>query len=225
MTYHIAKWEEYQHYRDRCPPWIKLHYSLLTSPTWVMLDDAGRVLAIACMLIASRNGGDVPGDPEYMRRVAYLNNPPNFAPLLECGFLTTVPNASAVLADASALKADDTTETETEKETEKSKGKKRTPARTPSRTPVTVAEIAIPFGSEEFKEAWENWATHRAEIKHKLTPTATKQQLQALEDMGEGRAIAAIKYSIAGGWQGIFEPKHNPRQPNLDDITIPGEFG
>ncbi len=83
----VKNWAQFQHYKDRNPPWIKLHFALLSSPDWVMLDDASRVLAVACMLIASRNAGSIPDDPAYLKRVAYLNKLPNINPLIECGFL------------------------------------------------------------------------------------------------------------------------------------------
>ena len=104
--YEIPTWRDYQHYKDRDPPWIKLHFSLMTSPTWVMLDDASRVLAIASMLIASRNHGKVPADPAYIKRVAYLSSA-DFTPLLSCGFLKV---SSEMLANASTLQAKATTE-------------------------------------------------------------------------------------------------------------------
>jgi len=66
------------------------------------------------MLIASRNDGVIDASEAgrtYLKRVAYLNKPPNFKPLIECGFLES---ASALLADASALLADARPETETE---------------------------------------------------------------------------------------------------------------
>lgn len=85
--YRIRNWREFQHYSKRNPPWVKLHYELLTSRDWVMLDDASRVLAVASMLLASRNDGVVPNDATYVQRVAYLNAPPNFKPLVACGFL------------------------------------------------------------------------------------------------------------------------------------------
>jgi len=87
--YRIRNWKEYQHYRDRNPPWIKLHYEVMTSRDWVSLDDASRVLAVASMLIASRHDGMIPDDPEYVKRVAYLNSTPDFRPLLKCGFLVS----------------------------------------------------------------------------------------------------------------------------------------
>lgn len=68
------------------------------------------------------------------------------------------------------------------------------------------AEIVLPFDSPDFLMFWSNWEQHRIEIKKKLTPTTKRQQLAKLAEMGEARAIAALKHSLAGGWQGIFEP-------------------
>lgn len=125
--FRVRNWQKFQHYAKRNPPWIKLHFSILSSEDWVTLDDASRVLAVACMLIASRNGGQVPANGEYLKRVAYLNKSPNFKPLIECGFLEC---ASTMLADASAMLANACSETETETETEGAKaprGSKRCP--------------------------------------------------------------------------------------------------
>ena len=110
MAYRVKNWRQFQHYRDRNPPWIKLHFAILSSTDWVTLDDASRVLAVACMLIASRNEGVIPSDPAYLKRVAYLNKTPNFKPLLECGFLEDASECKQMIADARPE-----TETETEK--------------------------------------------------------------------------------------------------------------
>jgi len=99
--YRIVQWHKHQHYKDRCPPWIKLHHSLLTSEIWVLGDDATRTLAIASMLLAARNDdndGTFNGDPEYIKRFAYLNTKPNFKPLLDNGFIELVQDASTALA-------------------------------------------------------------------------------------------------------------------------------
>lgn len=58
----------------------------------------------------------------------------------------------------------------------------------------------------EFEEAWREWAQHRKERRKPLTPTSARLQLRALADMGPARAVAAIRHSIANGYQGIFEP-------------------
>jgi uncharacterized phage protein (TIGR02220 family) len=105
-TYHIPNWHEYQHYKNRNPPWIKLHYELLSSADWVGLDDASRVLAVACMLLASRHDGKIPSDAEYIKRVCYLNKAPNFTPLVKSGFICLLADASNLLADASTCLQD-----------------------------------------------------------------------------------------------------------------------
>ena len=98
--YRVKNWRQFQHYSDRNPPWIKLHFSLLASRDWVTLDDSSRVLAVACMLIASRNEGLIPDDPGYIKRVAYLNRAPNFKPLIECGFIEHASECKQLLANA-----------------------------------------------------------------------------------------------------------------------------
>jgi len=131
-AYRIKNWDKYQHYKTRNPPWIKLHCEILTSEDWVMLDDASRVLAIACMLMASKDDdGYIPDKPAYVQRVCYLNSKPDFLPLVECGFLQVVDiierRASAKtnpLADASAKPECARPETETETETEKRREEK-----------------------------------------------------------------------------------------------------
>jgi len=99
----IVHWADYQHYKDRCPPWVRLHWSLLTSRTWVTTSDASRVLAVASMLLASRDkagDGSFDGDSEYVRRVCYLNAPADWTELVEAGFVETLADASTLLADA-----------------------------------------------------------------------------------------------------------------------------
>lgn len=110
--YRVRNWTQFQHYRDRNPPWIKLHFALLASEDWVTLDDASKLLAVVCMLVASRNDGMVPNKPAYLKRVAYLDADPDLAPLILCGFLEN-PLASASIPQAIARP-----ETETETETE-----------------------------------------------------------------------------------------------------------
>lgn len=100
-TYRIRNWDHFQHYRNRNPPWIKLHYELLSSSDWVTLDDTSRVLAVACMLVASRNDGVIDGSEAglvFLQRVAYLHKLPNLKPLIVSGFLV---GASRLQADAS----------------------------------------------------------------------------------------------------------------------------
>ena len=108
--FRITNWADYQHYRDRNPPWIKLHRHLVTSEMWVICDDASRVLAIACMMIAADFDGCVPADPVYVMRRCYLHQMPDFRPLVDSGFLE---DASGLLA---CCKRDAISETEKSRE-------------------------------------------------------------------------------------------------------------
>ena len=115
----IVNWNQFQHYRDRNPPWIKLHRELLNSRTWTVSDDASRVLAIAIMMLASENDNKIPNDAAYLMRRAFLNSPPDLMPLISCNFIRLIGSASNTLADASSTLQNARPETETETETEK----------------------------------------------------------------------------------------------------------
>src|ERR1700730_10602924 len=62
----------------------------------------------------------------------------------------------------------------------------------------------------ELQNAWDSWIKHKSEIHHKLTPTAVKEQIKQIRELGPDRAITAIKHSIASGYQGLYEPHQKP---------------
>ena len=94
---------------------------------------------------------------------------------------------------------------------EPSKGKPPTPKakRKKRKTPALTFEIPDTLNTPAFSAAWNDYITHRREIKKPLTPLAAKKQLNQLQAWGLARAIAAINYSIAKGWQSIYENKDN----------------
>ena len=60
------------------------------------------------------------------------------------------------------------------------------------------------LNTPEFQGAWRDWEQHRAEIRHKLTPTSAKRQLKMLSDAGPEAAVKMIEQSIEKGWRGLF---------------------
>ncbi len=183
MTQHfkVKNWEQFQHYKDRNPPWIKLHFALLASEDWVTLDDASKLLAVVCMLIASRNNGLIPNNPDYLKRVAYLDRRPKLKPLLDCGFLE-IPQAtaSALQALASAAQADARPETETETEKKEPLSETSSDAR-----PKTKGKTNY---SEEFEAFW---------LAYPRTPTMSKSKSndgwRKLSDDQRRACIAAVE--------------------------------
>jgi len=49
------KWADFQHYKDRCPPWIKLHRDLLNDREFMRLPLASKALAPLLWLLASES--------------------------------------------------------------------------------------------------------------------------------------------------------------------------
>lgn len=130
-TYLIRNWSEFQHYKDRNPPWIKLHVGILSSQDWVTLDDKSRVLSIACMVLASKNSGKIDGSETglaYLKRAAYLNSRPDLKPLILCGFLVPLANDSALQADASSSVYTEERRVEKSREEESREEKENVPA-------------------------------------------------------------------------------------------------
>lgn len=90
--------------------------------------------------------------------------------------------------------------------------------------------LPLPFSSEQFQAAWTDFGKHRSEIRKPLKPTMTKAMLDGLERIGEARAIAAIRHTIANGWVGLREPdakdvQNAQRQPaQQGEIWIPANL-
>lgn len=117
----VKGWDKYQHYKDRNPPWIKLHQELLTSLTWALADNASRVLAIALMMLAAKTNNKIPANEEYVKRVAYLHELPDFSQLIHLEFIEIIDDEEKAVKPASKVLADARPETETEEETDQSK--------------------------------------------------------------------------------------------------------
>lgn len=116
---HVKGWSEFQHYKDRSPPWIKLHKGLLDNYEYQMLPLASRALAPMIWLLASESeDGSVDGDPDklaFRLRTTRKEIEQGLKPLVESGFLVANHSASDLLA---VCKSDACLEKEAEKEKE-----------------------------------------------------------------------------------------------------------
>jgi hypothetical protein len=86
--------------------------------------------------------------------------------------------------------------------------------------PMAV-ELPPVLQSDLGRKAWAAWVTHRKEIGKKLTGETVKQQLKQLHEAGPENAVAMIRASIAGGWQGLFPPKQSQAKPYDRPSTMP----
>lgn len=110
----VKNWDQFQHYKDRSPPWLKLHRGLLDDFEFQCLPIASRALAPMLWLLASEYaGGKFRCDPEFLAfrlRWPLADVEQGLTPLIEKGFLIL---DSEVLAERLQ---DATPERETERE-------------------------------------------------------------------------------------------------------------
>lgn len=112
--YRVKNWHQFQHYKDRSPPWVKLHRALLDDFKFSSLPLASKALAPLLWLLAAENmKGEVECDPEWLAfrlRWSVRDTTAGVTALIDKGFLES---ASGVLADR-AQPATPETETDTE---------------------------------------------------------------------------------------------------------------
>jgi hypothetical protein len=121
MLLQPKNWAVFQHYKDRCPPWIKLHRDLLNDRVFMCLPLASKALAPLLWLLASESKDGV-FDGSLDELVFRLHITPKdyqdgVKPLIDKGFFVI---ASGVLAEC-YQDAIPETETETERETKTEK--------------------------------------------------------------------------------------------------------
>ncbi len=67
----------------------------------------------------------------------------------------------------------------------------------------------FPFRSEIFVETFTTYEAFRREINKPLKPIGRSRLLSQLSAMGVTRAVSALNYSMACGYQGVYEEKKN----------------
>lgn len=108
----IKNWEKFQHYKDRSPPWIKLHRELLDDYEFSRLQDASKAHLILLWLLASQLENKIPNDPAWLKNRLGLTTEINLKELISKGFLICYQDASNAQAKRSS-------ETEDIEQTEK----------------------------------------------------------------------------------------------------------
>jgi hypothetical protein len=114
-------WQQFQHYKDRCPPWVKLHRDLLNNKEFMRLPTASKALAPMFWLLASESRStdgafDASDDElEFRLRMPMKDIQSGRKSLIDNGFFHV---ASGVLAERlqSAIPEESRGERETETE-------------------------------------------------------------------------------------------------------------
>lgn len=112
-------WQEHQHYKDRLPPWIKLHRALLNDKQFMRLPVASKALAPLLWLLASESQEGIfnasTDELEFRLRMTTKEIESGLKPLIDIGFFHV---ASGVLADRLQVAAPEQRQRREETETD-----------------------------------------------------------------------------------------------------------
>ncbi len=142
-------WSSFQHYKDRSPPWIKLHKGLIDDRAYQRLPVASRALAPMLWLLASESkDGSFDGDVvelSFRLRASEKEVSQGLDPLVKAGFFCLAQDASKPLADGVQVAAP---EGETEREGEAEEEREGESSGTPVPAEPPVIEFPLIDGSE-----------------------------------------------------------------------------
>ena len=146
-------WSTFQHYKDRCPPWIKLHRDLLNNREFMRLPIASKAIAPMLWLLASESkDGVFDGSLDelvFRLHITEKEYKDGIKPLIDKGFFVS---ASTMLANRYLVAIPETeTEVETEKKTETKKEKETV-------TPIGVSQ-----------QVWDSFVKQRKTKKAQVT--------------------------------------------------------
>jgi hypothetical protein len=182
-------WDKFQHYKDRCPPWIKLHRDLLNDRIFASLPIASKALAPLLWLLASESkDGEfdaASNELAFRLHIAIKDIEAGLKPLIDNGFFI---DASTMLAPCYQVAIPET-EREGERETEKK----------PS--------IEIPDWIPQ--NDWNDFLAMRKAIRKPMTVRAVNMMFTKLGQMkSKGFNVSEVlQRSILNNWSDVYEPK------------------
>ncbi len=83
----VKNWGRFQQYKDRTPPWIKLHTDLLDNYEFSALPDASKAHLILIWVLASKVDNKIPARPDWIATKIFATEPVDLELLIEAGFL------------------------------------------------------------------------------------------------------------------------------------------
>jgi hypothetical protein len=199
MLLQPKNWAVFQHYKDRCPPWIKLHRDLLNDRVFMRLPIASKAIAPMLWLLASESkDGVFDGSLDelvFRLHISEKEYKDGVKPLIDNDFFTVV---SGVLAERLQTAIP---ETEREAETETKKEKKTLGKR-----------LANDLGlSDEWKEFCVN---ERPE----LNPTQTFDKFKDYWIAQAGQK--GVKLDWFATWRNWVRNTNAPKQNPADNIRL-----
>jgi hypothetical protein len=209
--FRVRNFEQFQHYKHRNPPWIRLYYQLLHDRRFYRLDDSSKWLAIGIFLLASQHENKIAFDPDWIARELSLSAPPNWQALIDAEFIIPIDcGASVMLAsctqDASQSITDSSEQIIQKTETEI----------------LSLSLKSAKVSPQETSEIFKHWNLQTATMHHRaingqekaiikaLRHYAPEEIRRAIERYSQVRANTAGKYRELYQWTlGEFLTRNN----------------
>lgn len=192
--FQVRNWSKFQHYKNRNPPWIKLHTELLENYEFASLQDASKLLAMCIWMLAARSDNKIPADPDWIKSKCNLKSKPDLSPLFDAGFIEWIQELPSLEQDASKALADCEQSADSEERRDRGEGEgasasKPKPSKPSKRCPpdfivteelktwaaeacpgVDIEKQTAAFRDHQFKDAHTDWeATWRNWIRRAST--------------------------------------------------------
>lgn len=180
-------WDKFQHYKDRLPPWIKLHREILNDREFMRLPIASKAIAPLMWLLASEHeNGEFDGsleNLEFRLHIPEKELKPALKALIEKGFFVDASKPIAPRKQAAIPETETEGEVEGEKEGETEKSRKRIVIK-----PEDVSE-----------EVWEAFAAIRRARRAPITAVALKG-IRKQAELAKMSLQDALSESCSRGW-------------------------
>jgi hypothetical protein len=206
-------WRDFQHYKDRNPPWIRLHKGLLDNFEFQSLPVASRALAPMLWLLASDSvDGLIDAEPKklaFRLRMSLAEVVEALKPLIDNGFFVAEQAASKPLADGlrgavpeTETEAETEAFTETDSEAETEAGFEAPPAGDASPPVAAVVPIKAkpPKQPAQSAEAWAAYS-EAYRLRYQTDPvrnaTVNAQMAQVVSRLGASEAPEVARFFLA----------------------------
>jgi hypothetical protein len=113
----VKNWDKFQHYKQRNPPWIRLHRTLLRDHKFNQLTENEQWMLVRMWLLASESDNHMAYDEKWVRRAINSSKKVPLEKFVSMGFLEVVGErlASTVLAERKQLAAPEAEENREER--------------------------------------------------------------------------------------------------------------
>jgi hypothetical protein len=201
MLLQPKNWAVFQHYKDRCPPWIKLHRDLLNDRVFMRLPIASKAIAPMLWLLASESkDGVFDGSLDelvFRLHISEKEYKDGVKPLIDNDFFNVV---SVVLAECKQVAIPET-ETETERETEIKRDKNKRGSR-------LAKDLIFP----------EEWFLFCKQERPDLEPLITFNKFQDYWISQAGQK--GVKLDWFATWRNWVRNTNAPKQNHADIVRL-----